>query len=107
MAADPTADFYVSDVGNDEVYKVDHDTGSVSFFESDDLESPRGLDWVAGGTSDFADTLMIANHDVRTVESSAGSGTRPAAYLRNFPVDVDVDGTTMYVLTQPSFVLMP
>lgn len=103
VAADPDADFYVSDTGNDEVYKVDHDTGSVSFFESDDLDSPRGIDWLAGGTSDFADTLMIANHDVRTVESSAGSGTRPAAYLRNFPVDVDVDGTTMYVLTQPSF----
>jgi DNA-binding beta-propeller fold protein YncE len=95
-------EIYVSDINDDAVYIVDRTDGSFDRFEDDNLDEPYGLEWLDGGASVYADTLMIANRGDRTVESSAGNGTRPTAYLRNDPIDVAIDGGTMYVLTTPS-----
>ena len=95
-------EIYVSDLNDDVVYVVDRGDGSVDRFEDGDLDEPLGLDWLAGGSSAYADTLMIAVRGDRIVASSAGNGTRPTAYLRDRPIDVAIASGTMYVLTEPS-----
>lgn len=102
VALGASGEIYVSEINNGEVFVVDRNNGAVSVFEDRDLNEPYGLEWLAGGSSAYADTLMIADRDARVVYSSAGVGTRPTAYLRNDPIDVAIDGGTMYVLTQPS-----
>jgi hypothetical protein len=95
-------EMYVSDFNDGVVYVVDRADGSVDRFEDDNLDEPYGLDWLAGGSSAYADTLMVAVRGDRIVVSTAGNGTRPTAYLRNDPIDVAIAGGTMYVLTRPS-----
>lgn len=95
-------EIYVSDINDDVVYIVDRGDGSVARFEDDNLDEPYGMEWLAGGASAYADTLMVANRADRIVVSTAGNGTRPTAYLRNEPIDVAISNGTMYVLTEPS-----
>ncbi|MCA9676321.1 MAG: hypothetical protein H6708_10175 [Kofleriaceae bacterium] len=102
VARGAAGEFYVSDDNRDTVYKVDRTTGAVTSFEDRNLNQPYGLEWLAGGTSEFADSLMIAERGDRLVVSSRGDGTRAVAYLRNNPVDVAIAGGTMYILTRPS-----
>jgi hypothetical protein len=102
VALGAAGEIYVSDPADRSVAVVDRGDGAVLGFERDDLEEPWGIEWLAGGTSDYADSLMIADRGNRIVASSRGDGTRPTAYLRNAPVDVAIAAGTMYVLTQPS-----
>ncbi len=102
VALGASGQIFVSDEGRDVVYRVDRVDGGVTRFEDRDLDQPVGIDWLAGGTSSYANSLMIAERGDRTVSSSSGDGTRATAYLRNEPIDVAVAGGTMYVLTRPS-----
>jgi hypothetical protein len=95
-------EIYVSDNNDDVIDVVDRTTGARTRFEDHNLDRPYGLDWLAGGTSAYADSLMIADSGDRIVVSTQGAGPHPTAYLRNEPIDVAVDGLTMYVLTRPS-----
>jgi hypothetical protein len=95
------ADLFVSDNGADRVFKVNATTGARTPFANSN--APFGIEWLAGGTSAFKDSLMIASQGDRVVESSTGTGPSvAAAYLRNTPIDLAISGMTMYVLTQPS-----
>jgi len=95
------ADIFVSDNNNDRVSKVDATTGTVTPFAN--VNSPYGMEWLAGGTSTFADSLMIASQQSRIIESAKGNGqTNAAAYLRNTPIDVAISSGTMYIVTTPS-----
>ncbi|HTM23397.1 MAG TPA: hypothetical protein VL172_22900 [Kofleriaceae bacterium] len=103
IALGPAGEIYVSDLNNDEIRVVDRDTGNVSLFDDRDLDTPMGLEWLDGGASAFADTLLVADRGNRIVRSTAGDGdSRAAAFLRNSPVDVALDGATLYILTAPS-----
>lgn len=97
-------DIFVSDEGRGEILQVDRTNGDTTLFEQAGLDRPRGIEWLAGGTSDFADSLLIADTGDRTVSSTVGIGTtRDAVFLRNQPVDVALDGAgTLFVLTRPS-----
>jgi len=101
VALDASGGIYVSDNGRREIDFVDRSNGSVQVFEDRDLDRPYGIDWLAGGSSAYADSLMIADNGNREVVSSTGNGPHPTAYLRDQPIDVAVDGSTMYILTQP------
>lgn len=95
------ADLFVSDNGADRVFKVNATTGARTPFANSN--APFGIEWLAGGTSSFADSLMIASQGDRVVESSNGTGpANAAAYLRNEPIDLAIAAGTMYVLTTPS-----
>lgn len=95
------SDLFVSDNGADRVFKVNATTGARTAFATSN--APYGLEWLSGGTSAFANSLMIASQGDRVVESSTGTGSpNAAAYLRNTPIDLAIGGTTMYVLTTPS-----
>lgn len=102
VALGGAGEIFVSDDNRNDVYQVDRDTGDVTLFEDRDLDEPWGMEWLAGGTSPYADSLMIAERGDRTVSSSRGNGTRATAYLLDEPIDVAIAGTTMYVLTRPS-----
>jgi len=102
IAAGPAGEFYVSDQGNDRIYSV-ASNGDVTSFESRDLNAPHGVVWLAGGTTAYADSLMVANYDRRVITSTQGDNTsRSAVYLRNRPVDVDYAAGSMYIVTEPS-----
>lgn len=103
MAADPAGRLFVSDFNRDQVSLVDRTTGAVTPFEDSRLPGPRGIEWLAGGTSPFGDSLMVASSDDRTVYSTKGGSTsRAAVYLSRAPMDVAVSGTTLYVVTTPA-----
>jgi hypothetical protein len=102
VALGASGEIYVSDDQRDEVFMVDRANGDVTRFETRRLDRPHGLEWL-GGSSDFADSLLVANRDGNTVLSTRGDETsRPVAYLRNDPVDVALAGGTLYVLTEQS-----
>jgi DNA-binding beta-propeller fold protein YncE len=100
IALGPSGEIYVSDLNRDEVLRVDRSTGAVSGFENN-LNGPSGMEWLAGGTSGFAGSLMVASSD-RTVTSTKGNGKLAAAYLRNTPIDLTFVAGTMMILTAPS-----
>jgi hypothetical protein len=100
IAAGGAGEFYLSDRGNDVIFQFD-DQGDLTLFEND-VRDPRGIVWIDGGDSVFADSLAVAERDRQTVSSTQGNGTSPVAFLRNDPVDVDIAGDTLYILTQPS-----
>ena len=93
-------EFYVSDSNLDRVFLIS-DQGDLSLFGGF-FDNPRGIVWNAGGTSAFADSLLVTERDRQTVASTQGSGKRTVAFMRNDPVDVDVVAGTMYILTEPS-----
>ncbi len=102
VALGAAGEIFVSDEGRDEIRAVDRTSGDETVFEDANLDQPRGIEWMAGGTSQFADTLLVANNNDRTVISTSGPNTtRAAVYLRAQPVDVAIDGTTAYVLVEP------
>ena len=100
VALGAAGEIYVSDLGRDRVSRVDRTTGAVTLFEAG-VNEPSGLEWV-GGTTPWANSLLIAGFGDRIVTSTKGTGTRAAAYLRNPPVDLAIAGGTLYILTAPS-----
>jgi DNA-binding beta-propeller fold protein YncE len=101
IALGPAGEIYVSDLNQDEILRVDRSGGPITTFQGGGVPEPWGIAWV-GGTSAFADTLLVALSGDQRVVSTAGTGTRTAVYLRNDPIDVTVAGGTAYVLTRPS-----
>ncbi len=101
IAIGPAGEIYVSDFNRDEIWRVDRGTGVATGFEASDVQEPWGIEWV-GGTSAFANSLLVALSADQRVVATAGSGPRAAAYLRNDPIDVSVAAGTAYVLTSPS-----
>lgn len=102
VALGAAGELFVSDEGRDEIVAIDRTSGAASVFEDANLDRPRGVAWLADGTSQFADTLLVANNGDRTVVSTSGPNTtRAAVYLHASPVDVEVAGTTAYVLVAP------
>lgn len=99
VALGAAGELYVSDVGRDRISRVDRTTGAVTLFQAN-VNEPHGLEWI-GGTSPWADSLMVAELGDRVVTSTKGTGTRSAAYLRNAPVDLAIAGGTLYILTAP------
>jgi len=99
VALDPAGAIYMSDQNNDRVYAVDRTTGAVTVSGSG-VAAPYGIEWLAGGTTQFADTLMVASGD-RVVESMKGSGLLAAAYLRTTPMDLAFITGSMFVVTAP------
>ena len=100
IALGGAGEIFVSDEAADEIVRVDRTNGATTVFEGA-IGAPYGLEWLAGGTSAFADSLMVASRD-RVVESTRGAGTLAAAYLRNAPIDLAFIGGTLFVLTSPS-----
>lgn len=101
IGLDPAGAIYVSDFNRDRVSKVDRASGAVTAFGA--ASSPWGVEWLAGGTTPYADTLMIAANGDRIVEAlKAGAAPLAAAYLRNNPVDLAFIAGTMFVATGPS-----
>ena len=102
IAREPGGDYFVSDEGVDRIYRIGPD-GQNQFFEDRSLNNPRGIEWLAGGGSSFADSLLIANNGNGRILSSTGEDSaRTAVYLRNDPVDIEYSDGTLYVLTEPS-----
>jgi hypothetical protein len=102
IALDAAGAIYVSDEGQGRIVMVDRTNGNSSVFENRNLDEPHGIVWMAGGTSPFADSLLVADFGDRRVASTKGSGPRGAVFLRNRPTDVAVDSNrTLYVLTRP------
>jgi hypothetical protein len=100
IALDPAGEIYVSDLNNDRISRVDRTSGALTAFSS--VDSPYGMAWLAGGTSPWADSLLVASFNDRIVVGTKGQATLAATYLRNTPIDLTVTSGTMYVLTAPS-----
>ncbi len=100
IALGPSGEIYVSDNGRDEIRAIDHATGAVTTYALG-LNGPYGLEWV-GGSSAWADSLLVANAQDRTVVATTGDAGAPVAYLRNAPIDLALAGGVLYVLTSPS-----
>lgn len=101
IALGPTGEIFVSDFDRDQISRVDRTTGAVTNFQGG-IDRPYGIEFLVGTTSTFAGSLLVAAFEGRTVESTKGSGTQAASFLRNTPIDVAVTGGTMFVLTAPS-----
>ncbi|MCE9577422.1 MAG: hypothetical protein K8W52_30010 [Deltaproteobacteria bacterium] len=100
IALGPNGELFVSDSGRDEIRAVDRATGAVTTY-AQGLNGPYGVEWL-GGTSAWANGLVVANAQDRTVVVTTGDGGDPVAYLRNTPIDVALAGGTLYILTSPS-----
>jgi hypothetical protein len=101
IAAGVGGNFYVSDNGGGNNGTISQVTsaGVVSAFTST-INNPYGMEWLTGGASAFADSLIVAAGD-RTVRSTKGTGTAAAvAYVRTSPIDLTFNAGTMYVVTQ-------
>jgi hypothetical protein len=101
IALDPNGAIYVSDQNRDRVSIVDRTTHAVTQYGTG-ISSPYGLEWLVGGTTPYANTLMVAQTDARIVTSLTPTNQLAAAYLRNSPIDLTFIGGTMYVLTSAS-----
>jgi hypothetical protein len=100
IAVNPAGEIYVSDLGREEIVKVDRTNGNATVFETR-IANPYGVEWLATGTTQYASSLLVASRD-RVIESTKGSAPLAAAYLRNTPIDLAFIGGTMYILTSPS-----
>jgi len=98
IAAGAAGEFYVSDNNRDQVYKMTS-TGALSGFEN--IRQPYGMEWLAAGASQFANTLLVASQGDRIIASTTGKGVLAATYLRDPPIDLTVGSGTMYIVTQP------
>ena len=101
IALDPNGAIYVSDQNRNRVSLVDRTTKAVTPYGGT-IASPYGLEWLATGTTPYANTLMVAQTDARIVASLTPTNQLAAAYLRNSPIDLTFIGGTMYVLTSAS-----
>lgn len=99
IAAVPASDFRVSELANDRIAQVTA-TGVASIWESVLLDNPLGIDWLAGGTTVFADSLFVANDGNNRILSTKGPFTaRRAASLAPDPIDVAFAADrTLYIL---------
>lgn len=100
MAIGATGDLFVSDIANDLVSRVNRTNGNVTGYAQ--VDQPYGMEWLAGGPSSFADSLLVASQGDRTITAVTSTGQRAASYLRNTPIDVAVASGTMFILTVPS-----
>lgn len=100
VALGPAGEIYVSDRNDDRVVLVDRTSGTVSGFRSG-LGGAYGLEWLAG-TSAYADSLLVAASDARTVFSVTSTSTTGVVFLRNPPIDVALAAGTLFVITAPS-----
>jgi hypothetical protein len=60
------------------------------------------MDWIAGGSSAYADTLAVASVQGRIVVSQTASSQVAITYLRNPPIDLAFTTGTMYILATPA-----
>ena len=100
IAAGAAGEFYVSDAGREVIYKMTN-TGALTTFETR-INQPYGMEWLAGGASQFKDSLLVASTADRTIESTTGKGPLAATYLRNSPIDLTLASGTLYIVTTPS-----
>ncbi len=101
IALDPNGAIYVSDNNRNRVSTIDRATKAVTPYGGP-INAPYGLEWLATGTTAYANTLMVAQTDARIVTSITPTNQLAAAYLRNTPIDLTFIGGTMYVLTSAS-----
>lgn len=101
IALGALGEVYVSEGDRDRVVRVDRDTGATSVFQTG-LAGAYGMEWLSGGTSAYADSLLVASTDGRTVESTRGLGNTAVAFLRTGPVDLALDNGSLYILTAPA-----
>lgn len=100
VALGPAGEIYVSDTGGDRIALVDRTDGTPTTFAN--VDAPYGIEWV-GGASAWKDSLLVALSQARTVTSvQGGRDALAAAFLRNAPIDLALDGGTLYILTSPS-----
>ncbi len=103
LARLPDGDYVVSDEGSEEIVRVSA-AGVTSLYEALSLKAPRGIAWLSGGSSAFADALFVASTGSKRIVATRGTfSSRTAVHLRNEPVDVALaPDRTLFVLTQPS-----
>ena len=98
IALGPTGELYVADQSADRISQVDRANGTLTTFAN--VDSPYGIEWVAGASA-WANSLLVASTQDRVIASTK-AGAAAAAFLRNTPIDVTIDGGTLYILTSPS-----
>ena len=99
VAQKSATDFYVSDFNLDRIFHVTSG-GATDTFEISGQDRPQGIEWLAGGPSIFADSLLVANNGSQRLSSTRGNFTsRSAAYFRDPPIDLALTTGTAYVVT--------
>lgn len=102
IALDGSGAILVSSTGGDAaISMVDRTTGAVTLYQREALAEPRAITWL-GGTSFWADSLLVADHGTSQIVSVTSSGTRVVTTLESPPVDVAVAAGTLYVLSASS-----
>lgn len=101
IALGALGEIYVSEGDRDRVSLVDRSTGTTSVFQTG-VAGAYGMEWLAGGTSAYGDSLLVASTEGRTVESTRGLGTTAVAFLRTGPVDLALDAGSLYILSEPA-----
>ena len=103
VAMDSLRNFYVSDNLSDKIFKVDPTTAGVSPYVTAGLNGPLGIQWL-GGTSSYANSLVVANSGASAVVAANSSSTRTLASFPTPALDVSIDSgnTSIYVLTAPT-----
>lgn len=99
LTAGAAGEFYASDTGTSRIAKVAGD-GTTTPFEAT-LDTPYGMRWLAGGTTAYADSLLVAAQGARMVASTKGNGGVGVAFLRNAPIDLTLAPGAIYVVTTP------
>ncbi len=100
IALGALGEIYVSEGDRDRVSRVERTTGATSVFQTG-IAGAYGMEWLSGGASAYADSLLVASADGRTVESTRGLGNTAVAFLRTNPVDLALDAGSLYILTAP------
>jgi hypothetical protein len=101
IALGPTGEIYVADLAADRISRVDRTNGALTTFATN-IDTPYGMEWLAGGPAAFADSLLVASSGDRIVVATRGQTALAAAYLRNTPIDLTVAAGTLYIVTSPS-----
>lgn len=101
IAVGAAGEIYVSEGDRDRVSRIDRTTGTTTVFQTG-VAGAYGMEWLAGGTSAYADSLLVASTDGRTVEATRGLGRTAVAFLRTGPVDLALDAGSLYILTAPA-----
>jgi glucose/arabinose dehydrogenase len=101
IALGPTGEIYVADLAADRISRVDRTNGALTTFATN-IDTPYGMEWLAGGPAAFADSLLVASSGERIVVATRGQTALAAAYLRNTPIDLTVAAGTLYIVTSPS-----
>jgi len=103
IALGPQGEIYVGDNLADSIYQVDRVTGvpTIFFGNLSSVNQPWGIEWL-GGTSNYANSLLVAEVGSRQVSAVTGTGGKTTlAWLYSPPRDIALSGGTAYVLTVP------